>query len=277
MKRASRLTAAFTLALGAVLAFFSNPWRLAVYGGAAVLLLYAFLWEPTRLAVRRVAIPGLGDLRLVHLSDIHYDGDRRYLERAVAAIKAERPDAVLFTGDLVDRAEWFEESLEILAMIEAPVFAVTGNHDHWGTVDLERFDAGLRRTGGRLLLDDSAPLPGGLVVVGLESWYSAGASDTARALAGVEPDSPVILLFHEPQTVELLGSRRALLMLAGHAHGGQVRLPGYGAIVTPPRTGRYDRGLYQTPNGPLYVTTGIGTFMIPARFACRPEIVVFTE
>lgn len=277
MKRASRLVAAFTLALGAVLAFFANPWRQAIYGLAAVFLLYAFLWEPTWLAVRRVAIPGLGDLRLVHVSDIHYDGDRGYLERVVTAINAERPDAVLFAGDLVDRVEWLDEAIEILDQVEAPIYAVTGNHEHWGTIDLERFDAGLRRQGGRLLLNDSAPLPGGLVVVGLESWYGVGASDTAKALTGVAPDSPVILLFHEPQTVELLGARRAILMLAGHAHGGQIRLPGCGAIIVPPRTGGRDRGLYQTANGPLYVTTGIGTFMIPARFACRPEIVVFTE
>jgi hypothetical protein len=277
VKRASRLTAGFTLALGAVLAWLANPWRLAIYGVAAALLLYAFLWEPTWLAVRRVELRGIGELRLVHLSDIHYDGGRRYLERVVAAINAERPDAVLFTGDLVDDARWLDEALAILAGVEAPIFAVTGNHEHWGRIDLDRIDASLRRKSGRLLGNDSAPLAGGMTVVGLESWYRAGTSDTTRAFAGVAPDSPLILLFHEPQIVELLGDRKALISLAGHSHGGQVRLPGYGALITPPRTGRHDRGLYQTSSGPLYVTTGVGTWMIPVRFACRPEIVVFAQ
>jgi hypothetical protein len=277
MKRAARAVVGFTLALGAVLAWFANPWRLAIYGGAAAIILYAFLWEPTWFAVRRIEISGLGGLRLVHLSDIHYDGGRRYLERVVASINAERPDAVLFTGDLVDDARWLDEALAILDGVEAPIFAVTGNHEYWGRVDLERFDASLRRKGGRLLVNDSAPLAGGMTVVGLESWYGGSAPDTAKAFSGVAPDSPVILLFHEPETVELLGDRKALLSLAGHSHGGQVRLPGYGALITPPRTGRHDRGLYQTPSGALCVTTGVGTWMIPARFACRPEIVVLAE
>ena len=73
-----------------------------------------------------------------------------------------------------------------------------------------------------------------------------------------------------------LGEARFDLILAGHSHGGQVRLPFYGALVLPWGVGRYDLGLFDTPGGPLYVNAGIGTYYFPYRFNCRPEVAVVT-
>ena len=83
-----------------------------------------------------------------------------------------------------------------------------------------------------------------------------------------------ILLTHYPATANRLGTIKYDLILAGHSHGGQVRLPFWGALLVPGDVDGYVAGLYDTPGGPLYVNVGIGTWHIPVRFFCRPEITV---
>jgi predicted MPP superfamily phosphohydrolase len=84
-----------------------------------------------------------------------------------------------------------------------------------------------------------------------------------------------ILLMHYPNWVKKLGGLSFDLMLAGHSHGGQVRIPFYGALFVPYGVDEYDMGSFSTPSGPLYVNPGIGWFPWPIRFNCRPEITVF--
>ena len=91
---------------------------------------------------------------------------------------------------------------------------------------------------------------------------------TVQGLAGVKN----ILLFHYPAWVEKLSGVKFDAMLAGHSHGGQVRLPFYGPLIVQFGVGQFDMGLYQTPAGPLYVNPGIGCFYLNVRFCCRPEI-----
>jgi hypothetical protein len=79
---------------------------------------------------------------------------------------------------------------------------------------------------------------------------------------------------HYPAWAKKLGGQKFDLMLAGHSHGGQVRIPFYGALITPFGVDGYDLGFYQTPAGPLYVNPGIGWYYVNARFNCRPEITV---
>ena len=72
-----------------------------------------------------------------------------------------------------------------------------------------------------------------------------------------------------------LGEGKFDAILAGHSHGGQVRIPFYGAMIVPYNTGKYELGLFNTKSGPLYVSSGVGWFYLNMRFNCRPEIVVF--
>lgn len=83
-----------------------------------------------------------------------------------------------------------------------------------------------------------------------------------------------LLLIHYPIQADRLDGRRYDLIIAGHSHGGQVRIPFYGAPVLPYGVGRYEKGLYESLGGPLYVNVGVGTYMIPVRFNCRPELTV---
>jgi predicted MPP superfamily phosphohydrolase len=82
-------------------------------------------------------------------------------------------------------------------------------------------------------------------------------------------------MLHYPAWAKRMGSARFDLLLAGHSHGGQVRLPGIGAVLLPFGVDEYDLGWFKTPAGPLYVNPGIGWFPVPIRFNCRPEITVF--
>ena len=84
-----------------------------------------------------------------------------------------------------------------------------------------------------------------------------------------------IMLMHYPVMADRLAPHRYDLLLAGHSHGGQVRLPFYGAIMVPYWVGRYQMGMFQTAAGPLYVNPGLGYLVTRIRFCCRPEITVF--
>ena len=89
------------------------------------------------------------------------------------------------------------------------------------------------------------------------------------------PRTRNIFLMHYPAWIEKLNGASFDLVLAGHSHGGQVRLPFYGPLFIPFGVGRYDLGLFRTPAGPLYVNPGLGWFPVPIRLNCRPEITVF--
>lgn len=236
----------------------------------------AVLLEPRWLAVRHVRLAtGPDSVRLVHISDIHYRGDRAGLERAVARMRAEKPDFVCFTGDLADSTALRREALDILATLGLPLFGVSGNHD-WGEPLATASQPCLARTGGAWLDGTTARTADGRVeLVGSEGRLVPAEMDRLEA-AGGEPRTTRwrLLLCHYPVVVDVLHRARFDLVLAGHSHGGQVRLPGYGALLLPYGVGRYQRGLHQTPVGPLYVNPGLGWFLVPARFACRPEVTV---
>jgi len=85
--------------------------------------------------------------------------------------------------------------------------------------------------------------------------------------------SPDVVISHYPAQADML-TGESTLILAGHSHGGQVRLPLFGPLVLPPEVGSYDMGLFKTPAGQLHVSTGLGTSTIPVRFNCRPEITI---
>jgi predicted MPP superfamily phosphohydrolase len=235
-------------------------------------VLYARFWEAEWLRIRRLRVDTLASLRIVHFSDLHFKGDERYLGKVVRTINAQDVDAVCFTGDLVESPPYLADCLRMLETVRHPLYAVPGNHEYWSGVDLRRIDASLRKTGGGLLINASVRLNEDFSLVGLDDLV-AGRPDVERAFEGTTGTRRVVL-FHAPATVDLLRDRQFALALSGHSHGGQVRLPFRGALLLPQRVGRYDRGLYRTHGGPLYVTTGVGTFGLKMRFCCRPEIVV---
>lgn len=224
-----------------------------------------FLIEPGWLAVNQVKVTDNPTTRIVHFTDVHHKGDRKYLEKVIQTVNSLKPDVACFTGDLIDKKKDVAEALELLSTIEAPLVGVPGNHDYWAQVDFNEWTKPFRKTGGAFLMDQDFELEKhNLRFIGL----------TGQKDPGLEPEDGKrnILLTHYPAQVTEMGGRKFDLMLAGHSHGGQVRLPFYGALILPWRVGKYDLGYYETQWGPLYVGSGIGYFFIKVRFNCRPEV-----
>jgi predicted MPP superfamily phosphohydrolase len=232
---------------------------------------YAKWIEPTWLNVTRPRLANVRTgLRLVQFSDIHYKGDGEYLMEVVKTVNSLHPDFTCFTGDLIEQAKFLPETLEILSGIESPMFGVPGNHDYWSRVSFEPIRECFAATGGAWLMDESRLIAGGRVqLVGLTCM---------QPRAYIPPSIPEarnILLMHYPGHVNQLGARTFDLIMAGHSHGGQVRIPFYGSIIVPPGVDGYDLGLYRTKAGPLYVNAGIGYIgNYNFRFNCPPEITV---
>ena len=239
--------------------------------GAPMATLTDARWlEPTWLKVRHLRIgDGPPAARLVHFTDLHYKGDRAYAESVVKTINSFSPDLVCFTGDIMEQTRFLPEALEILSGIKSPMFGVPGNHDYSSGASFEVIGRCFAATGGSWLLDEQETVAGGRInLVGLtcRSFYNAAPN--------LNPEAKNVLLMHYPAWIKRQGGQRFDLALAGHSHGGQVRIPFYGAVALPYGVDEYDLGLFQTGSGPLYVNPGIGWFYFDVRFNCRPEVTV---
>jgi predicted MPP superfamily phosphohydrolase len=227
--------------------------------------------EPTFLKTKRLRIgAGQPSHRIIHFTDIHHKGDREYLKAVVGHINSLAPDFVCFTGDLIEDEEYLDEALQFLAEIKAPMFGVPGNHDYWSNVSFAPIHKCFNASGGAWLLDEQRQIAGGKInLIGITC------SHANQAALPLDPSRKNILLMHYPAWVKKLSGQKFDLMLAGHSHGGQVRIPFYGPVVVPFAVDKYDLGLFQTSSGPLHVNPGIGyIFHYNFRFNCRPEITV---
>jgi hypothetical protein len=242
-------------------ALFGGPF---CFGGSAV---EAVAIEPEWLKVERVHV-GDGGRRIAQFSDLHYRGDSAYLTRVIETINGEKPDLVCFTGDVVEEAKFFAPALELLKEIKAPLYGIPGNHDFWARVDFGLARRVFAAQGGRWLMDESIELPGS----GVKLFGVTGGKQPNWELS---KSGANILLSHYPNWSEKISGARFDLILSGHSHGGQVRLPGVGALLTPSGVGRFELGMFETAAGPMYVNPGIGYFYANIRFCCRPEVTVF--
>lgn len=232
--------------------------------------------EPYTVEITHVTVPVTtlqpgARLRIVHISDIHSGERVRLEEKLPQLIAAEHPDLIVFTGDAVNvpaGVPVFQKLMSNLTAI-APVFAVRGNWDFDVRSD-QRIYAGTavqELTSGVVNLN----IRGQKVAIVGQTFYGSGAK---AGLASVEPDVPSIVLLHSPDAV--YETPHASIVFAGHTHGGQIRLPWYGALVTLSKYGkRFETGLYRVNDTWLYVNRGIGMEMnAPVRFLCKPEITV---
>jgi predicted MPP superfamily phosphohydrolase len=269
-------------------------WGVCVCLGMALafLGLWTFWLEPASLRVQEVdlpvAWPYARPLRVALVSDLHVGSPYQGLDRlpsTVDRINATDPDIICIPGDFVTLGVIGgtftppEPIARELARLRAPegVYAVLGNHDRLFSGPRVRY--ALTAAGIRVLEDTAVTVstPSGMVwLVGVSDFWT-GPHDVRRALRPVtDSASPVLLLTHNPDVFPGIPSR-VTLTLAGHTHGGQVRLPLIGAPIVPSAYGqRYARGLVVEGGRHLFVSTGIGTSDIPARLGVPPTIFVLT-
>ncbi len=243
--------------------------------------------ESDQLSVERVTLPiknlhpALEGLRIVQLSDIHVGPYTKadFVQKAVTLANGLNPDVTVLTGDYVwhDAESMFELS-PVIAQLNARygVYTILGNHDIW--TDVKVIMAGMKEAKLPLLVNEGVPVnvgKGTLWLAGLDDGWS-GRPDLAAALAGVPSDATVALLLHEPDLADEYSlDGRISLQLAGHSHGGQVRLPLVGPPLLPYLGRRYDMGLFRVRGGWLYTNRGIGVITPPIRLNCRPEVTLF--
>lgn len=225
--------------------------------------------EPTWLETRHLRINGgQTGVRFAQFCDTHHKGDRHYLQSVVDTINSLAPDFTCFTGDLVEDKRFLPETLEILSGLKSPLFGVPGNHEYLSGVSFVPISQCFAATGGAWLLDQHQVVANGKVnLIG-----AAGKSPASIPPPGAN-GAIDILLIHYPAWAKKLCNHKFDLILAGHSHGGQVRIPYLGALYLPPGVDGYDRGLFQSPAGPLYVNVGIGYIgNCDFRLNCHPEV-----
>lgn len=276
----SRKKRVFLIAVGALL--------LAV----ALTGIWAFLIEPNRLVVKEETIrlanwpKGFENLKIAVLSDLHVGSPFITAEKLrfiTLQVNATQPDLIVILGDFMSSVrggkviepEFIAENLKNLRARHG-VFAVLGNHDWW--YNAPRVERALEAVGIRVLEDDVAKIERNgqaIWLAGLkDAWTNQ--TDINGTLSKVTDENPIIALTHNPDLFVKIPPR-VILTLAGHTHGGQVNFPFFGRTKVPSEFGkRYAAGHIIENNHHLFVTTGIGTSIIPVRFRVPPEIVILT-
>jgi predicted MPP superfamily phosphohydrolase len=263
----------------------------------------AFLVEPDQLTVTRHRVgadsASAPRLRVVQLSDLHLAEIGSHEERIAGAVAALRPDLLVLTGDSIDQAGRVGLLGEFLELLDPGTrkLAILGNREHSGGVDIRELERAYARRNCRLLVNDVANLRvegRNVLVTGLDALVG-GTPDPARALVGSEPTPNHLLLAHCPAQRDRLrwervrpvstarvadgpevdlAPYRPQWMLAGHTHGGQIAPFGL-AVIRPRGSGRYVSGWYRDAVPALYVSRGLGTSFIRARYRATPEIAYF--
>lgn len=262
---------------------------------AALLALgaWVFLIEPNRLVVNETSVrldgcnAAQATLRVAVLADLHVGSpfiDQEKLARVVAETNGLKPDLILLAGDFVIdgvRGGNFVEPEAIASKLKdlrAPlgVYAVLGNHDWWN--EGERVRDAIQAAGIRVLENEAVKIGDDerkMWLVGLADLMTRK-PDWETPLKSVPDDALVIAFAHNPDIFPELPARVRLLV-AGHTHGGQVNLPLLGRLIVPSRFNqRYAAGLVAENGKHLFVSTGIGTSILPVRFRVPPEIALLT-
>jgi hypothetical protein len=267
-------------------------------GGAAALSLAGYAGTHGRhelqITHRTFPIRNLPDafqnFPIVQISDIHLEEytEPWFLQYVVDETNKLKPELILLTGDFISRGPasprvaWRAAGLaaEILEGLQAPQrYAVLGNHDV--AVGAEHVIAPLRAHGIPMLVDSYTPIQRGHDYLWLCGSDDAGTRNPDLNLAiPAHPTVPVILLCHEPDYVDHVVRHPRFpsidLMLSGHTHGGQVRLPVIGPLILPPMGKKYVEGLFHFGHLQMYVNRGIGTVGLPVRLNCPAEITHIT-
>lgn len=223
-------------------------------------------------------------MKTIQLSDLHIGSIKSFHESLAQRINEERPDALFVTGDSVDNSRDVPVLDTFLAMIDSdiPKFAIMGNVDYEGDVDIEQLRKTYENHNGKLLINQNHRLKVNdrtVNIIGVDD-YLCGYPDFLKAAEGLDFSLDTIVLNHCPayrdeiDTMNAKLGRKIKLVLSGHTHGGQITFFGK-AIFTPYGSGRYLKGWYKNEHSQLYVSKGIGTRIVPFRFWSRAEAIIF--
>lgn len=263
-----------------------NKKRLIIYILFFIVLLFIYskYIEPYNLTVKEYKIENntlpesFDGLKIIHFSDLHYGRtvDYEYLEKIVNLINKQKPDLVFFTGDFIDKdtiliEEEISKINSILSNINSTIgnYAITGNHDmkHYDEYKeiLNNNFTLLENEEKLIYYNDTTPIS------------LIGISDTLESTPNYDIfDNDTnyfrIVLVHEPDSYDNIKDNNINIMMSGHSHNGQVRIPFIGAIYTPTGSKKYYDNYYKLDNTELFISNGIGTSTLNIRFLSQPSI-----
>ena len=273
--------------------------RIIVFAVVATILLGLIIWtawgntalELNHYTISSDRLPEAFDgYRIAHVSDLHNTEMGKDNEKLLDMLQEADPDIIAITGDIIDsRNTDIDVALQFTkdAMEIAPCYYVTGNHEA-RVSEYDELKEGMIELGvvvledGRIELEQSGET---ITLLGVkdpsfQTDYLFGDSETVMQskLHEItnEEDTYTILLSHRPELFEVYTESKVDLVLSGHAHGGQFRLPFVGGLVAPNQGlfPKYDAGLYTEENTNMIVSKGIGNSILPFRFNNRPEVIL---
>ena len=273
--------------------------RKCIFAGVTILLLVLIVWaawgntalELNTYTVSSNELPDAFDsYRIAHISDLHNAelGDSN--EKLLSMLREAEPDIIAITGDLIDsRNTNIEVALAFAeeAMKIAPCYYVTGNHEA-RVSEYDELKAGLEAAGVVVLENERTEIElsgEAITILGVDDpsfntdyLFGDSASVVSNTLAEIstEDDGFTLLLSHRPELFDTYVKHGMNLVLSGHAHGGQFRLPFVGGLVAPNQGlfPKYDSGLYTDGSINMIVSRGIGNSLLPFRFNNRPEVIL---
>jgi predicted MPP superfamily phosphohydrolase len=240
-------------------------------------------YEPQALQVERIALPSElpgKKVRLLQISDLHLSSFNHYFAKVARQVAELQPDLIVLTGDYLEEERNIRGVLNFLKELKAThgIYAVQGNWEYWSRLEGENLRRHFAGVGIKLLINERADLEvngRALSIFGLD--YPSATDHLHQLQKEVDPQRFNLLLSHVPAFAHEQLNQNINLILSGHTHGGQVRLPFLPPLYLPRYSGRFVAGFYHVSQHriPLYVSRGVGTSVMPLRFFCRPEIGLF--
>ena len=250
---------------------------------AADMLLVEPSWlEVTEHDVEVADLPkGLDGYKIVQITDTHLRSFDSIHHSVIKAAVEAKPNLIVLTGDLIEGPDGLPSVtpfLDGLKKTGADVVAILGNWEHWSGVTARTISEIYKKADVRLLVNENLRHKSGLVIAATDDGIG-GRPDFQKTFKNLPTgEQPSLFLTHSPYLLDRAPKDESPLFdlsLAGHTHGGQGRVGPF-APYLPPGSGRFKDGFYDTALGRAYVSRGIGTSIVPARFLCRPEMTVFT-
>ncbi len=256
---------------------------LGMTGIAGTVVADTVWYEPQALQVERITLPTSspgGKVRLLQISDLHLSNFNSYFAKVAKQVADLQPDLIVLTGDYLEQERNIRGVLSFLKELKAThgIYAVQGNWEYWSRLEGENLRRHFAGVGVKLLINERADLEingRALSIFGLD--YPSSTDYLNRLQEEVDPKRFNLLLSHVPAFAHEQLNQHINLILSGHTHGGQVRLPFLPPFYLPRYSGRFVAGFYHVSQYriPLYVSRGVGTSVLPLRFFCRPEIGLF--
>jgi predicted MPP superfamily phosphohydrolase len=273
--------------------------KLIIRSGIGVLLLGLFLyWQNNNIVITKSnyvseRVPkDFNDFDIAHISDLHNKSFGKNQSAILKKLSSLSPDIIVVTGDLVDRRKYdLASAMEFIegAIKIAPIYYVSGNHEAWSG-EYSTIEESLKHAGVNILDNSKIELSKGESVIELLGVRDPAflTSKNSRFIDKSEIKEQLkkwsfsanfkMLLIHRPELFDIYAENKMDLIFAGHAHGGQIRLPFIGGILAPNQGlfPKYTDGSHTENSSTIFISRGLGNSIFPFRIGNRPEIVMVT-